>query len=100
MAAKAWVLLAALCLLAACDKDQSTVMQQWVGRSDAQMMSQWGAPDHEARATDGSRILTYYGRDPDNRNRIQCNRTFTVNTAGIITNHSDDCPPGWWQATK
>ena len=65
-------------------------MKSWVGSSDAQVMAQWGAPALESRSANGSRVLTYNGRN--GYGQIICRKTFTANAQGTITNYSHNCP--------
>jgi hypothetical protein len=64
-------------------------MDTWIGSTDAEMMSKWGAPDRQARAADGVRILTY--KDRDHRRRVACKRTFTVDAQHRIVDASAQC---------
>ena len=69
---------------AACVR-MSTIMQSWVGATDADVVSQWGAPDRSIRLADSSRVLTW--------DRHGCTQSLTVNRTGRIVGWSTTgCP--------
>ncbi len=80
-------LLIALLLVTACE-NISRNMASFVGKPDALLLGQWGAPDRETTTYDGKRILTYNGRDGNNR--IACAGTFTV-WDGIVQSWTHNC---------
>jgi hypothetical protein len=63
----------------------SDVMSSWVGKSESELLSRWGAPDSSAQTGDGKRVLTWkniwsngYG------NLYTCRKSFTIGSDGKV----------------
>lgn len=78
---KARLLLGLMALgLGGCLSTAQDTLQSWLGTTDANLMASWGAPDRQATAGGGFRVLTYMrlaniGDGPP----LICRTTFTVN---------------------
>jgi hypothetical protein len=76
----------------------STTMQEWVGKPDAELIAQWGAPDRTATLGDTARVLTWIttwnsADDGEPPTMTECRRSFTISRAGQITRWSaGGCP--------
>lgn len=72
-----------LCLLAlglgACAMNGQDAINSWLGTTDAHLMAAWGAPDREATAGSGFRVLTYMElRANTDDQPLVCRTNFTV----------------------
>ena len=83
------ITLLGLALVAACTSTSDS-MKSWVGSSDTELMAKWGAPELESRSADGSKILTYYGRN--GYGQVLCRQTFTVSPTGTVKAWTHNCP--------
>lgn len=61
----------------------STTLGSWVGHGEAELVSQWGAPDRSLELKDGSRVLTW-----ERNGRNGCIPSFTVDSSGVVRNWS------------
>lgn len=78
------LLVMALLLNAGC-VSLSEVMQSWVGKSESELLSRWGAPDTSAQAGDGKRVLTWKNIWNDGYgNLYTCRKSFTIGTDGKV----------------
>lgn len=68
----------------------SNSMKSWVGSSDAELVSQWGAPDRETSLSSGGRVLTWNGRNMEGT--ILCHKSFTVDAQHVVRAWSHNCP--------
>jgi hypothetical protein len=84
-----YVALVVLLSVVACEST-SDQMKSWVGSSDTAVMAQWGAPDLESRGSDGSRVLTYNGKN--GYGQTICRMTFTVDPSGKVSRWQHNCP--------
>lgn len=79
----------ALLVLAGCAGSTSSAMKTWIGATEAQVISAWGAPDLEAQSG-RIRVLTYVGRNA--YGQIICRKNLTVNSDRIVIGFTHDCP--------
>ena len=73
-------------LLTSCASTKS-VMKGWLGRTESELVSAWGAPDTSLDTRDGVRALTWekrWGQYGQNT----CRKSFTVNASGTIISYS------------
>ncbi len=56
-----WTVVAVALLMAGCASPERyrDSLQTWVGTSEADLVTEWGAPDAAYRTEDGTRLLTY-----------------------------------------
>lgn len=76
-------------MLAGC-ADTPGEMRPFVGKSDSQLLSAWGAPDRVAPMSDGNRVATYNRRNMDGG--IICQRNFVIGSNNIVKSVSHNCP--------
>ena len=92
---------AAVAMLAACSSAPSrtnpgayeAALQQWVGRSETELINAWGVPDKSQLLSQGGQVLEYDTRDGKN---VTCSTLFTSNLTGTIERYSfrgSDCRP-------
>lgn len=62
--------------LGACASTQES-MNRWVGTTDAHLLSAWGAPDRQAKAGGGVRVLTYKEKGRG-KHSVACHKTFAI----------------------
>lgn len=60
-------------------------MKSWMGHSDVELVSSWGAPERETKLSDGGRVLTWVSRYSIGNIPVQCEKSFTISGAGVIT---------------
>src|SRR5690242_19665941 len=56
-------------------------LQQWVGRSETELINSWGVPDKSQLLSQGGQVLEYDTRDGKN---VTCSTLFTSNLTGTI----------------
>lgn len=76
--------------LGACMTTQER-MNTWVGTTDAHMMSRWGAPDRQAKADGGIRVLTYKDKVGRGKHAQTCQKTFAVDADRRIIDAYTNC---------
>lgn len=68
-------------------------MNTWLGSSDANLLSSWGAPDKETRLSDGGRVLTWSKEWRMAGLSGTCRRSFTISPTGSVTAWAEEgCP--------
>lgn len=75
----------ALLTAAACVTRTSTVMNSWLGKSETDLVSSWGAPERSLNLTDGGKVLTWTKDREAAGIRFHCEYTFTVSPLGSVT---------------
>ena len=67
----------------------ATKMASWVGRPEAELLSQWGAPDSSTDLPNGTKIYTWKRVWNDTNGVLhQGRQTFTVDANGNVVNWS------------
>ena len=61
----------------------SSTIAPWVGRSESELVSSWGAPTRSLELKDGGRVLTW-----ETKGRNGCTPSFVVDQSGIIRSTS------------
>ena len=100
--AGAILMLAASLALGGCGHHHSTAetagrydaeLQQWVGRTEAELLRSWGVPTHSQLLSQGGQALEYVRQRGD---VVDCTTLFTTNVLGVIdtwTWRGDRCRP-------
>jgi hypothetical protein len=71
----------------------SEIMQSWVGRSESDLVSRWGAPDSSTQTDDGKKVLTWKTLWNDDNNIYTCRKSFTIGVAGKVERWAyNGCP--------
>lgn len=87
---KTLVTIAALLALAACGESTSDKQKTWIGLSDTALLAHAGAPDLQAEAGNGGRVLTYYRKGPNGQ--VVCRQNYTTDSRKVIVAVSHNCP--------
>ena len=74
--------------LGACTTTQER-MDTWVGTTDAHLMSVWGAPDRNATADGGIRVLTYTRKGT--KYQPPCQKTFAIDADHRVIAANTNC---------
>lgn len=78
------LLVATLFLVSGC-VSLSETMRSWVGKSESELLSRWGAPDSSARTDDGKKVLTWKTLWTDSSGNLEtCRQSFTIGTDGKV----------------
>lgn len=68
-------------------------MQSWVGQTESELISAWGAPTRTMQLADGTRVHTWESPYGKNGQRL-CRQSFTIDSDGRIVSFSlQGCPP-------
>jgi hypothetical protein len=69
------------------------VLNRWMGRSETDLINNWGVPSRSQLLSSGGQVLEYQLRDDKH---VYCSTLFTTNLTGTIeryTFHGTDCRP-------
>lgn len=79
---------------AGCLTTQGRVMESWEGKTVAELVTRWGAPDAAVDLGDGRQVLTWRSLAGDGAGTVStCRRSFTVGPGGTIERWSySGCP--------
>jgi hypothetical protein len=69
------------------------VLNRWLGRSETDLINNWGVPARSQLLSGGGQVLEYVRRDDK---RVYCSTLFTSNLTGTIERYSfrgSDCRP-------
>lgn len=91
------ILCGLLVALAGCVRRMSTAMNAWVGKEEAQLVSELGAPNRTADLPNGQKVLTwvttYNGADPGQMPvMVECVRSFTISASKVVSWSTRGCP--------
>jgi hypothetical protein len=65
------------------DREYDASLQRWIGRTDSELVREWGVPTHSQTLSLGGQALQYDKQDGD---AIVCTTVFTTNSIGLINN--------------
>ena len=72
----------------------SNDMESWVGKSEAELLSNWGSPDSSRKLDDGRVIHTWKTLWGKRDNIHTCRQTFTISANGEVERSSHKgCAP-------
>ena len=83
-AARASALLVAIAVSAIACVSTTSLMNSWIGKSESELLSSWGAPDTSRKMDDGRVIHTWKSLWGKRNNVRTCRKTFTISTAGKV----------------
>lgn len=84
---RTFALLAVALALASC-ASTTDIMNSWIGKSDADLMAKWGAPDLESGTSSG-KVLTYNSRNA--YGQIVCRQNFVLDDRRRVVSTSHNC---------
>jgi hypothetical protein len=76
--------LIAIAVLASSCVTTSTVMRSWVGKSETELLTEWGAPYASQKLNDGRTVHTWRTIWGKRENFRTCLQTFTISAGGEV----------------
>ncbi|MCA9472101.1 MAG: hypothetical protein MRJ96_01775 [Nitrospirales bacterium] len=92
--ASKWLMVCALLLIGAAGcKNNNSVLQTWVGKSESELIANWGNPDLRNTFANGEKIYTWIDQGKNQYGPFTCQKSMTINHNHTITKGiSRGCP--------